>query len=157
MKHPRPRTGAVVVILLVGHPTIVATLLSGLVRDLRAMSLFIRCLHPLLVVHPHGNNMLTPILLPLLLLCPRQDMHKMTIKNLPRVQRIQNMEMNSDEESLMIAANAQKCKFYIRFSQKLKQNSNSLVIPAIIESIKTYALIDTGSTCYLVTPAFFKS
>ncbi|ORE05975.1 hypothetical protein BCV72DRAFT_130850 [Rhizopus microsporus var. microsporus] len=66
------------------------------------------------------------------------------------------MEIDSDEESFMIAANAQKCKFDIRFSQKLKQNSNSLVIPAIIENIKTYALLDTGSTCSLVTPTFFK-
>ena len=57
----------------------------------------------------------------------------------------------------MIAVNAQKCKFDIRFSQKPKQNSNSLVIPVIIENVKTYALLDIGSTCSLVTPIFFKS
>lgn len=83
MKNPRPRTGAVVVVLLV-VPAIVVTLLFGLVRRVRAMSLSVRYLHLLLEIHLHRNSMLTPMLLPLLLLRPRQDITKMAIKNLLR-------------------------------------------------------------------------
>ncbi|KAF7720444.1 hypothetical protein EC973_008684, partial [Apophysomyces ossiformis] len=69
----------------------------------------------------------------------------------------QKMELDSDEESLLIAANAQKCKFDAQFSEMPKQKSNSLILPVIIENVKTYALLDTGSTCSLVTPEFFES
>jgi hypothetical protein len=71
-------------------------------------------------------------------------------------QRINDMDI-SDEESLLVAAQAQACKYHKRFSLPPRQISNSLFVPAIIENITTYSLIDSGSSFSMVTPEFFNS
>lgn len=51
------------------------------------------------------------------------------------VQGIDNMQIDSDEESLMIAAHAQNCKYDVQFSSVPKQKSNSILLPVIVENI----------------------
>ncbi|KAI9485498.1 MAG: hypothetical protein EXX96DRAFT_645442 [Benjaminiella poitrasii] len=71
--------------------------------------------------------------------------------------RLENMVIDYDEESLLVAANAQKCKFDKQFSIAPKQTSKSIILPVIIENVKIYALLDTGATCSCISPSFFNS
>jgi transposase InsO family protein len=72
-------------------------------------------------------------------------------------QRIQELDLDSDEESLLVAAQAQACKYHKRFSLPPKKKSNSLFVPAVIENITTYSLVDSGSSFSMITPEFFNS
>lgn len=71
--------------------------------------------------------------------------------------RIKDLELQQDRDALLIAAQAQQCKYDVRFSAPLKKKSNSLFVPAIIENISTYSLLDTGSTFSMVTPDFYNA
>ncbi|KAI8062069.1 hypothetical protein BDF21DRAFT_467193 [Thamnidium elegans] len=56
--------------------------------------------------------------------------------------------------ALEIAEQAQLCKYHEIYSVPPDNKSNMLVLPVIIENIKTYAILDTGSTFSIITPSF---
>jgi hypothetical protein len=70
--------------------------------------------------------------------------------------RIKKLDLDSDEESLLVAAQAQACKYHKRFPLPPKKKSNSLFIPAIIENIAAYSLIDSSSSFSMITPEFLE-
>ena len=53
-----------------------------------------------------------------------------------------------------IARQAQQCKFHPIFSLPPDNKSNMIIIPIIIQSIRTYAIIDTGATFSMISPSF---
>ncbi|GAA5806142.1 hypothetical protein HPULCUR_011672, partial [Helicostylum pulchrum] len=56
--------------------------------------------------------------------------------------------------ALEIAEQAQLCKFHEIYSVPPDNRTNMLVLPVIIENIKTYAILDTGSTFSIISPSF---
>lgn len=56
----------------------------------------------------------------------------------------------------MVAQQAQLCK-YNEYSQLPSHKSNSILIPVILENIKTFAVVDTGASFSIVSPEFVKS
>jgi hypothetical protein len=55
---------------------------------------------------------------------------------------------------LDISTQAQQCKYHEIYSIPPENKSNMLTLPVIIENIKTYAILDTGSTFSIVSPSF---
>ncbi|KAI7864874.1 uncharacterized protein EV154DRAFT_584816 [Mucor mucedo] len=49
---------------------------------------------------------------------------------------------------------AQQCKFHSVFSLPPDNKSNMIIIPVIIQNIRTYAIIDTGATFSMISPSF---
>ena len=66
-----------------------------------------------------------------------------------------HMHDAAPEVQIMNAQQAQLCK-YNKYSQLPPHKSNSILIPVIIESIKTFAVIDTGASFSIVSPSFVK-
>lgn len=61
-------------------------------------------------------------------------------------------DYNEDEK--MLDAQAQECKYHNEFSLLPENKSNMIIFPIIIENIKTYAILDTGATFSMISPAF---
>ena len=58
------------------------------------------------------------------------------------------------DTATMLSQQAQACKFHEVFSIPPSNKSNMIIIPVVIENIKTYAMLDTGSTFSSLTPEF---
>ena len=73
----------------------------------------------------------------------------------PSVDDLIMHEATPDAQS-MIAQQSQLCK-YNKYSQLPSHKSNSILIPVIIENVKTFAVIDTGASFSIVSPEFVSS
>ena len=60
----------------------------------------------------------------------------------------------SDDPDAMIALQAQQCKYHNIYSVPPANKSNMIIVPIVIENIKTYAILDTGATFSIISPAF---
>ncbi|KAI7884993.1 uncharacterized protein EV154DRAFT_567822 [Mucor mucedo] len=60
----------------------------------------------------------------------------------------------ADDAAREIARRAQQCKFHTEFSLPPDNKSNMIIIPVIIQNIRTYAIIDTGATFSMIFPSF---
>lgn len=68
---------------------------------------------------------------------------------------VANTDTDMEEASaIMIAEQAQRCKSHHIFSEPPKHKSNMITFPIILESIKTYGMLDSGATVSMVSPAF---
>ena len=56
-----------------------------------------------------------------------------------------------------VAKQVQLCKSHSIFSEPPKHKSNMITLPIILENIKTYAMLDSGSTTSMVSPKFVSS
>ncbi|GAA5802206.1 hypothetical protein HPULCUR_007668 [Helicostylum pulchrum] len=52
----------------------------------------------------------------------------------------------ADDEDVIMDIQAQNCKYHNVFSSLPENKSNMIIIPIIIQNIKTYAIVDTGAT-----------
>ncbi|GAA5812680.1 hypothetical protein MFLAVUS_006137 [Mucor flavus] len=59
-----------------------------------------------------------------------------------------------DNDVDMVDHQAQQCKYHHVFSLLPENESNVIITPITIESIKTYAIVDTGATFSMVSPEF---
>ncbi|KAI9347915.1 hypothetical protein BD770DRAFT_395597, partial [Pilaira anomala] len=66
---------------------------------------------------------------------------------------ISHMHISDDTEA-MIAYHAQQCKFHNIYSMPPSNKSNMIIVPIVIENIKTYAILDTGATISIISPSF---
>ncbi|KAI8966917.1 hypothetical protein BDB01DRAFT_857440 [Pilobolus umbonatus] len=67
-----------------------------------------------------------------------------------------DMVIDEPNVDAFVAQQAQLCK-YNNFSQLPQHKSNSILIPVILNNIKTFAIIDTGASFSIVSPFFVRS
>jgi transposase InsO family protein len=69
----------------------------------------------------------------------------------------QDADVNQENDpSAMIAAQAQLCKSN-EFSNFPSLKSNNILVPLVVEHVKTFGVLDTGSSFSIISPRFFKS
>jgi transposase InsO family protein len=58
------------------------------------------------------------------------------------------------DSAAAVAKQAQRCKYHNVFSVPPSNKSNCIIIPIVLQNIRTYAMIDTGANFSMCTPEF---